>query len=159
MCQQHYEAVDPLPKAQPDEELLEPMMDIKEPSPVGIEDENEELEAPSVKASATLANHNRIVYLFLKALQRPLAQWKYVDGTPDQFQGPAFKDSVVYQHAIERSPMQPTGLKRTFDDLESTDPERPGPSKRLRSRTNDSEIKSWEDEDEDEDETYDEVGA
>ncbi|KAH9932228.1 uncharacterized protein B0H18DRAFT_987167 [Fomitopsis serialis] len=131
----NYEAVDPLPnlKAQP-KQRREPMMDVKATLPVGIEDEMEQLEAPSVKASATLANHNKIIYVFLKTLQQPLEDWEDVVGTPDQFQSPAFKDSVVYQHGIQRSKMKSSGSKRTLEG-EPADLEKPGPSKRSRRGT------------------------
>ncbi|KAH9927280.1 uncharacterized protein B0H18DRAFT_954422 [Fomitopsis serialis] len=167
MCQQHYEAVDPLPKALPeqDEELLEPMTDMPDkPLPVGIKDEITHWQAPSVKASARLADHNLMYYCFIKALQQPLAYWKDVVGTADQFQGPEFSTIVVhYRRGFERSSAHPTvtGLKRTLDDLESTDLERTGPSKRLRGRTSDSEEEEWEEEEREEeeyDEAYDEVG-
>ncbi|KAH9932239.1 uncharacterized protein B0H18DRAFT_987214 [Fomitopsis serialis] len=159
MCQQHYEAVDPRPKARPkqDEEPLEPILDM--PLPVRIKRPIKQV--PSVDASETLADHNDIYYYFYTALQQPLAHWKDVVGTADQFQGPEFGTIVVYWRGPERSNVHPTGLKRTLNDLKSTDLERPGPSKRHRGRTSDSEEEDWEEEDweeEEYDEAYDEVG-
>ncbi|TFY54281.1 hypothetical protein EVJ58_g8957 [Rhodofomes roseus] len=142
ICRQHYLAVEPESElvsqavpldSGPDEDESLDEMELFE-DPLESDSEEERPETPSDTASETLSKHKKVYNAFRRALDKPKVEWNSVAATPDQFNDPVFKNSIVFQRRTERSSQRSSGSKRRLDG-ESADMTKLGPSKRMRSAT------------------------